>query len=145
MSSSLHLPIGDALKHWLAKHIKKYQPRLCSEFAGVNDATLLNEITNIIVGWRTDYLFIFISGEDMTPPLVIDKLDIRAVLVGHFSNGNTVTVVDPTDGSGCTIDWEGYAHEEVDSEVLIVTWGQKEAIAQGLVENLGTGEIFRGN
>jgi hypothetical protein len=144
MNSDLHPPIGDVLRKWLSIHIKSFQPRLCSEFTGVIDNSLFELILQAIIAWDTNHIFIFVSDESGIAPKIVGKSDLQDLLIESFSSGNTVTIVDPTNGSGCTIDWEGYDDEE-DSEVLVVAWGEHEAVAQDLVNQLGAGSVFRGN
>jgi hypothetical protein len=145
MNSVLHAPISDVLKKWLSNHVKSYQPRLCCEFERVVSAHLFAFILHEIISWETNYFFLFSTEGSFTIGRITDKSHLRKMLEVNFSTGNTVAIVDPTNGSGCSIDWEGYDGNSEDSEVLVAAWGEHETLANLLVDKMGVGVVFRGN
>lgn len=145
MNIDLHLPMARILTQWLASHIKECQPSLCSEFFAVNDTRLFSIILRTVIAWDTHCFLIFTSNKDVTNVQIVDGNNLRDLLEDYFVHGVTVAIVDPTNGDGCTIDWEGYEDQDIESEILIVAWGRHESVAQSLVDEFGSGDVFRGN
>lgn len=145
MKIDIHPQIGEILRQWLSESIKSCQPRLCAEFEGAIDTSLFETLLKAICAWSSSFLLVFVSFDDKDYVQLADKSSVKELLNSYFLRGITVTIVDPANASGCTVDWEGFESDNIDSEILVVAWGEHEPIAQTIVDNYCSGTVFRGN
>lgn len=145
MKIEMYQPISEAIKIWLTGYIKSCQPRLCSEFSNIDNNALFQIVLNALLAWESSFFLISISEDDLRKTKIVDQVSLGEILLMYFKGGVTVSILDPTNGSGCTIDWEGFEENSEGSEVLVVAWGEHESIAQILVDKFGSGAVFRGN
>jgi len=142
MQVEMHPPISEAIRVWLTTYIEDCRPRLCSEFSEIDSEKLFEIVLKLLSEWGNGIFLVSVTVEDIRTTTMVDQQSLAKELRKHFGIGDTVSILDPTNGSGCTIDWEAY---EEDPQVLIVPWGKHESMAQKLVDQFGCGKVFRGN
>lgn len=155
MKVIIHPSITKAINVVQGEFIKAHQPRLCVEFNKVeNSEELFDLIINNIKSWETElffvgYLFDDPQGRrlyDRVDKLIVDYSELKRFLYSFFSNSEkSVSIINPSNMSGCSMDWDNFLEKDGSAGSLIVCWGEYEDMATKLKDEYGSGTVFRGN
>jgi hypothetical protein len=155
MKVIIHPSITKAINVVQSEFIEAHQPRLCVEFNKVeNSEELFDLMINNIKSWETEFFFVGYLFDDpqgrklydRVDKLIIDYSELKRFLYNFFSNSEKdVSITNPSNMSGCSIDWDNFLEKDGSAGSLIVCWGEYEEMANKLRDEYGSGTVFRGN
>lgn len=139
----IHGPLGEAIREWVAKSIKEQQPSLCFEIEHVGSREAVGVLLEGFASWETGAYILIVSVDNKTNSFLVAGSELEECLREVLYSENTVTMVDPYSGGGCTVDWIRVGVD--DYEMLLVAWGFHESIVPLLKDRMPSGHVFRGN